>query len=120
MDKDKNKTLNWDEFRMLGNPGNEAEDINVNEDIEQEHDFSADKIRIFLDRKSRRGKEVTIINGHTGDDDILKALGKELKSLCGVGGTVKEGEIILQGNHRKKVMDILIKKGFKNVKLAGG
>ena len=118
MDKKKSISLNWDEFKQLGNPQNAPEEEINNES--EETDYSNDIIRIFLDRKARKGKEVTIVRGHSGDDEILKTLGKELKSKCGVGGTVKDGEIILQGNHRQKVMKILVDKGFKNVKLAGG
>lgn len=121
MDKNKKTSLNWDEFRMLGNPEN-APEIPASNETEDDAsvNHSNDSIRIYLDRKSRKGKEVTIIAGHEGEIQELKVLGKELKSACGVGGTVKDGEIILQGNHRKKVMKILEDKGFKNVKLAGG
>ncbi|NNF34843.1 MAG: translation initiation factor [Saprospiraceae bacterium] len=121
MDKNKNTSLNWDEFRKLGNPENAPDTPSDNEETgDASSNHSNDKIRIYLDRKSRKGKEVTIIAGHEGEVNELKDLGKELKSACGVGGTVKNGEIILQGNHRKKVMKILEDKGFKNVKLAGG
>lgn len=121
MDNNKKTSLNWEEFRLMGNPQN-APDIPSDEMNEGDHtdDHYNDRIRIYLDRKSRKGKEVTIISGHEGELYVLKDLGKELKSACGVGGTVKDGEIILQGNHRKKVMEILKDKGFKNVKLAGG
>ena len=118
MDKKKSISLNWDQFRQLGNPENAPEEEIIDES--QESDHSNDVVRIFLDRKARKGKEVTIVRGLSGDENVLKSLGKELKSKCGVGGTVKDGEIILQGNHRQKVMNILVDKGFKNVKLAGG
>ena len=118
MEKKKPISLNWDDFRALGNPEN-APDEPKNEKTES-RDHSRDIIRIYLDRKSRKGKEVTLIKGYEGNQDELKELSKELKSKCGVGGSSKNGEIILQGNHRKKVAEILMSKGFKNVKLAGG
>ena len=69
-------------------------------------------IRISLDKRNRGGKIVTLITGFIGTNDDLVALGKLLKVKCGVGGTAKDGEIIIQGDFRQKIMDILTKEGY--------
>ncbi len=74
---------------------------------------------VSIDRKQRKGKEVTLVEGFVGDPDDLKDLGKMLKSKCGVGGSAKDGEIIIQGNVRDKVCDLLEKEGY-SVKKKGG
>ena len=77
------------------------------------------KLRIFIDRKMRKGKEVTIVESFIGSEEDLKDLGKTLKSKCGVGGSVKDGEIIIQGNQKDKVYDLLVKMGYTNSKKKG-
>ena len=64
-------------------------------------------LRVLLDSKQRGGKTVTLVKGFVGREDDLKELGKLLKNKCGVGGSVKDGEIIIQGALREKVLDIL-------------
>ena len=97
-------------------------DYSQQEDSNDAEELAPDKqtLRIFLDRKLRKGKEVTLISGFIGPEENLRKLGKFLKTKCGAGGSVKEGEIIVQGNHRDKVLQLLLDKGFSKTKKAGG
>ena len=74
-------------------------------------------LRVILETKHRAGKTVTIVYGFEGANADLEALGKALKNFCGTGGSVKDGEIIIQGDHRQKVFQYLKQKGFTKAKL---
>lgn len=78
------------------------------------------KLRVMRDRKQRKGKEVTLVTGFVGREDDLKDLGKTLKSKCGVGGSTKDMEIILQGNWVEKVVELLKNMGYSQTKRVGG
>lgn len=70
------------------------------------------RLRIRLDTKHRAGKAVTLVEGFSGTDEDLQELGKKLKSFCGTGGSAKDGEIIVQGDQREKVLQCLLKNGY--------
>jgi translation initiation factor 1 len=74
------------------------------------------KLRIRLDTKQRAGKAVTLVEGFSGNDEDLQELGRKLKTFCGTGGSAKDGEIIVQGDHRDKVLQWLLKQGYKLAK----
>ncbi len=77
------------------------------------------ELRIFLEKKHRGGKTACVIKGFVGKQEDLEALGRLLKTKCGTGGSAKDGEIIVQGDWRDKILQILLEKGYK-AKKAGG
>ena len=116
MAKKKMKRLNTDGFVFsTDNQFEFDEEFQENDTIPN----NQQKLIAKLEKKGRGGKTVTIIEGFIGSSDDLKSLGKHLKNKCGTGGSVKDGEIIMQGDVRNKVVEILMKDGYK-VKKSGG
>jgi len=93
-------------------PEEDIEEIPALENHEQ-------KLYVSIDKKQRGGKKVTLVEGFQGHEDDLADLGKELKKLCGTGGSVKDGDIIVQGDNRDKIVAYLQKEGYV-VKRKGG
>ncbi len=111
----KNKKGN--RFVFSTNPDFEYDDQNESEESVR---YANQKVYVSIDRKKRKGKEVTLIEGFQGSEDDFKDLAKMLKTKCGVGGSAKDGEIIIQGNKRDKVIELLEKAGFGKVVRKGG
>ena len=92
------------------------------EELEQEDTLSPrdQKLFVSIDRKQRAGKEVTLVEGFIGLEEDVKTLGKEIKVKCGVGGTVKDNVILIQGNFKEKIFAYLVDSGFTATKKKGG
>lgn len=124
MGKNKPQTLKGLEalgalFNLEPEPEHASSNIPEEDDVEM-IDPSKIDLRVSLDRKNRNGKAVTLVTGFGGiNEDDLQDLAKTLKSKCGVGGSAKDAQIVIQGDHVQKVMNILKEEGFK-VKRTGG
>ena len=90
-----------------------------NDGVEETLPAVQQSLYVSLDKKNRGGKAVTIVEGFMGLEEDLKDLGKELKSKCGVGGSAKDGIILIQGNFVEKIYTILISKGYRAKKKGG-
>ena len=94
-------------------------DYEYSDDSQEEADTlpkNQQKLRLNMERAGRGGKTVTLVKGFVGSDIDINALCKLLKQKCGVGGSVKEGEIIIQGDHRQRLVEILKKEGYTQTK----
>ena len=94
-------------------------DYEYSDDSQEEADTlpkNQQKLRLNIERAGRGGKTVTLVKGFVGSDKDINALCKLLKQKCGVGGSVKDGEIIIQGDHRQRLVEILKKEGFCQAK----
>lgn len=96
------------------NPNYEYENLNEEEDETLEK--QQQKLRVSIEKKGRGGKTVTLITGFIGKEDDLKELGKLLKTKCGVGGSAKDGEIIIQGEFKQRIIDLLKAEGYPQTK----
>ena len=96
-------------------------DFQLNQEEETTETLAPEKqiLRIWLERV-KGGKEATVIKGFIGTDDDIEALAKLLKNKCASGGNAKDGIILVQGDHRDKVLALLLDQGYKNTKKAGG
>lgn len=119
MAKRSKKNSSEDGFVYSTNPGATFGDLFADLRGDDSSDESTITLEVHISKKGRAGKTATLIIGHPGNDDEIAQLGKELKNHCGVGGSAKEGEIILQGNVRDKVMSFLEDKGFKTKRVGG-
>ena len=95
-------------------------DFKYEEDADTQEDTlekGKQMLRIELDKRNRKGKSVTLITGFVGADDDLKELEKFLKVKCGVGGSSRDGEILIQGDFRKKILELLHAEGYAKARI---
>ncbi len=113
--------LTWEDFQALGNVQDNAQEEHSGAQANDRWSENIHKmtVRIHLEKKGRRGKEVSIIRGLELPEPLLNQIAKEIKTHCGTGGSVKDGEIIIQGNFRDNIQKILSNKGCRNIKFSG-
>lgn len=99
------------------NPNYQYEDDNEEFDTLENNQ---QRLKVLVDRKQRKGKSVTLITEFIGEEEDLKDLAKLLKAKCGVGGGVKNGEILIQGEFKEKIFELLVKMDYSQTKKVGG
>lgn len=110
----KNKPNNWKQREGVVYSTNKDFDYNTpGQDETETLSPSQQQLRVSLDKSGRAGKQVTLVTGFVGSTDDLEALTKLLKTKCGVGGSSKEGQILIQGDMRDKLVTVLTKEGYK-------
>jgi translation initiation factor 1 len=115
MGKKKNKKIKFDGFYSTADSNGPS----VNHEEQETLPPHEQQLEALLEKKGRGGKTAVIVTGFVGSNEDLKDLAKTLKTKCGVGGSARDGEILIQGDVRNKVMDILKEMGFA-VKRVGG
>ncbi len=120
MSQDKtSKSISWEAFQSMGNPENVEDEQETGSEESTDNPDLQDVIRVYVERKGRGGKTVSIIKGLTLEDNDLIKMCKTLKSKCGVGGSVENNNIVIQGDQRKRLIKELHIMGYTNVKNAG-
>lgn len=122
MSKDKfSKSISWEDLQAMGDPAKApTPPPEVPKNDKKMSKSKSDPVRVYIERKGRGGKTVTLIKGLSLAAPQLDELCKKLKAKCGVGGKREGREIMIQGDQRKKVIDTMIKEGYTDVKNAGG
>jgi len=121
MAKDKfSKSISWDDLKAMGDPSN-APDPTPEETpmADKKSKSKSDPVRVYIEKKGRGGKTVTLIKGLSLAAPQLDELCKKLKAKCGVGGKREGRDIMIQGDQRKKVIEAMVKDGYTDVKNAG-
>ena len=101
-------------------PSEKEDSKNANTPLISDKEKAQMKLYVSRDKKQRGGKQVTLVQGHDGPMAVMEQLLSKLKSLCSAGGSMKEGELIIQGDHVKKVITYLVTNGYKQTKQKGG
>ncbi|OFY52079.1 MAG: translation initiation factor 1 [Bacteroidetes bacterium GWF2_41_31] len=103
----------YNDFNLVFSTNPDLVPLSGDKEMVETKEAKHQSLIVSLDKKQRRGKKVTLIEGFVGNENDLKELGKILKSKCGVGGSVKDNQIIIQGDFKEKIAEILRQSGYK-------
>ncbi len=112
------KNNDWKDYRNVVYSTNPDFEYETAADAEEAQtlDKRQQKLRVGIEKKGRNGKTVTVVSGFTGTENDLKALGKLLKTRCGVGGSAKDGAILVQGDFKQRIIGLLKAEGYTQAK----